>query len=146
MCLIPRFEDSDKPWNDSRIRWKVMRKNSNDKFRGDIYDYGYELNKWNVSICFRALRIFLGEHISYNTAFHVFTNKQDAIRLAKHYTSVFREDYYVVMVQVKDFVCSGHSSAHDYHSETWNKLRILETYRYYYNHKINQVISPFVEK
>lgn len=120
MCLLTRW-NSDKPYNTSNKRYKVFFVNSAGALCGRYRtDYKFKRQGWNTSQILP---------LKPDSGYHVFTVKRDTARFAKYtigpYPDVCKR-YIVAEVEVENFNRSG--SFCNYHSETWERLRITKTW------------------
>lgn len=115
MCLELRRE-SNKPYNKSKFRWKVIEKFRHENYHADYQVYqGSQYNprgQWNEALGDPEAREFFG--------FHVFVTKKDA-RAERRFLKAFHTA--VVKVQVDGFLASGIFDGR--RSETWRRMKIL---------------------
>lgn len=119
MCLILRNENK-KPWNNSKVRWKIFEK-FDSTLCSPYYIYYYYKNYWNVD----KKTIYVGMNIDHNFGFHVCVTRKEARKMKKH--SFASKIYVIKKVLVDDFIASGYNSnIQTQRDETWSKLKIID--------------------
>lgn len=113
MCLYLR-EESKKPYNKKKIRWKVVYKNVDDDgkitYDATFEHFEYKQKGWNKA----ELNGNYDEQ-----GFHVFVNRKDARSLAYG-----EENWIIKRIEVKGFLRSG-TWEDDEKSETWKQFRFI---------------------
>lgn len=121
MCLTLREKDSDKPYDDSDIRWKTIRmveQKFYSMFGSNLTMYE-DIGKENIAKDYT--RHFM-ETREWDIGFHVFVERETA----RNYTC--RDSLYV-KVKVEGFIASGYENpCIGLKTETWKKMTILEIY------------------
>jgi hypothetical protein len=115
MCLRLRTENSNKPYNESKIRWKVAERANGNLVAPYAYTI-YDKTQWMVAKNNSDKFWDFFRHT--DIGFHVFVTRKDArnFRTALNSGTVIR-------VEVDGLVASGYFG--DRRSETWNRMRIL---------------------
>jgi hypothetical protein len=116
MCLEPRKENSDKPYNESKFRWKIASRYI-DKLISSYRGYIYKNNQWMI-----AKGNPNGSLSSRDIGFHVFITRDDARNYKK--SRSWMDECVVIKVEVREFNTSGHFKG--YRSETWKKMKVLK--------------------
>jgi hypothetical protein len=123
---MPRQKDSDKPYNDSKIRYKLLIDDDNPSlFYSPDYYTEWEIGKWNTAKV-------SPDHFPFSCdiGFHVFVTLEDAINFRR--LTELRLN--IVELEVDEFNSSGTFpglnrvtwEAADYNCETWKRARVVE--------------------
>jgi hypothetical protein len=119
MCLTLRKTDSDKPYNQSKYRWKFVAPSTRPNilravFANRVYS---PIGKW-----MRAVHDYgcIGQDSDADIGFHVYLTEEDARRGMNK----FRFNYPLAKVEVDKFIASG--TFHKRKSETWKRMRIVK--------------------
>lgn len=112
MCLTLRPSLSKDPWDNKRIRWKMVY-----CLRGKFYPPFIRCQKPYNSKSWNRARV-VGLEVE-RAGFHVFLTKKAALDIAKRYTPGS-----VCKVEVRGFLRSGFFR--DAYSETWREMRFVK--------------------
>lgn len=129
MCIITRSADYDKPYNSSKVRWKVLRVQTEKK--PELRSIHMGATKWNIGTEKRAVSArSLAQ--PQDIGFHVFLTKTAAIESTKKYNDGI--EYYgqivVVRLEVDRFNHSGTWRQGDGYvkNETWRRARLTNVF------------------
>ena len=140
MCLTLRTNDSDKPYNDEKIRWKVMYAPKPEELIASrfVRSEKWTLNEWrtaeglvsNTILESKGMRGNFHRESSapWDHGYHVYVSRQAAEASIKPYQDYV--GYKVAMMEVDGFMASG-SEERDVRInpsevETWKKAKLLE--------------------
>ncbi len=116
MCLI-LGNNYCRPWNKSRVRWKIFLKRGN-SLMAPYYWFSFHKTEWNST---QKPFSFDG-----NRGFHVCLTRKDA-RIMKRY-ALSSKQCVIKKVLVDNFNASGYNSLSlfkNQRNETWFKLKII---------------------
>ena len=122
MCLTLRKTNSDKPYDDSNIRWKVMFVRD-----GKIRSYYHVDTIWKLGE-WKDCGVGVSDHPS-DFGIHVYVSEKAAAAVATAEANCFdymKEKLVVAKVEVEGFFASGDHMFIP--SETWQRARILELF------------------
>ena len=117
MCL--KRANTDKPYNKSNIRWKVLYKRITDGslVSDNAYNCVWKYGKKNTATCYPGLTT---ESV-YDIGFHVFVSRMDA-RDFKYNNPHLT----VVEVKVEGFIARGYLNSTNYRNETWKFATLIK--------------------
>jgi len=120
MCLTLRDKNYE-PYNESKIRWKAVRRGLNQKYIALYESYEYHKKKWNITYGKNDFDR-VGESECQH-GFHVFVTRKAARELAEHGRRIFQEHWFVKKIIVREFLASG--TFKDNPSETWKQFKFV---------------------
>ena len=126
MCLNLRAFNSNTPYNDSKIRYKVLQIDQQQKLcSAFIESHTWIPGEWYTG---EGKYDYEGHDISFDTidhGFHVFVSLESAEKSAQFFlTPQNGKSYVIARLEVDEFIASG-TFAYT-HSETWKRAKLLD--------------------
>lgn len=129
MCITN--VQTDRPYNKSNIRWKILRKSCDGTIRSDnVGSCTWKFGVKNTARDYSKKCAVLTTKSKSDIGFHVLATREEARKLMRHLYSFSYESVIIAKVEVSGFIARGYlNDMTSFRCETWKHATLIDTSR-----------------